>query len=59
MNRIDIPHTYYYTDNFFKFLSTEVMYICKYDKAFEDSRPPFSVIVECNGNSLIVVGKVN
>jgi 2-polyprenyl-3-methyl-5-hydroxy-6-metoxy-1,4-benzoquinol methylase len=59
MNRIDIPHTYYFTGKFFEYLFKEVMYLCKYDKAFEDSRPPFSDIVECNGNALVVVGKVN
>lgn len=59
LNRIDIPHKYYFKDKFFESFLKGIMYICKYDKVSEDSRPPFYDIIECNGDALVVVGRLN
>jgi hypothetical protein len=56
--RIPLGHTFYFTDRFFKGLFTEVLYCRKYDSNVQQTMAPYSDIVECNGDSLIVVGRV-
>lgn len=56
-NRIDIPHTYYFTEKFFQNIYPKVLYSKKYDTELEDSKPPHLDLEEVNGDALLFVGK--